>query len=87
MWFGIGFGELILVGCLAVVTVLCAVFGLRAWRWAAVALTSVAMATPLSPADPASTILLATFFCLFFAGGVRFGRTRAVADARFPAAM
>ena len=80
MWFSIGIGELILVVCLAVVTVIFSVFGLRAWRWAAVLLAGSMVAAPLSPADPASTILLATLFCLFFGGGVWFGRLRRIAD-------
>ena len=76
MWLGIG--ELILVGCLAVITLTLAVFGARPWRWAALALCGVLVASFVSPADLASTLLIAAALCLFFLGGVRLGRRRAL---------
>lgn len=78
MGFSIGIIELALVGCLAICTVTLAVLGARAWRWGAVALCGTLVASILSPADPASTLLLATACCVFFFGGTRFGRSRRV---------
>ena len=79
MWFSIGVGELCLVSALFFVAGLLALLRVPAWRWALVAGVSGTVAAIVTPADPASTILLGIVFGLFFVVGRRTRSVRSVA--------
>lgn len=81
MWFSIGAGELVLVAGLALIAAVLAILRLPIWRWAVIGTAGTSVATVLTPADPASTILIAAVFCLFFVSGLRFGRKSPIATA------
>ena len=74
MWSGMSVVEVgMITVALAAATVL-ACLRQRSWRWAAVGLTCITVATFVTPADPLSTIVISVALLLFFVGGTRFKR-------------
>jgi Sec-independent protein secretion pathway component TatC len=82
MWISVGIVELALVVLTLMGAGILAVLGKSAWRWALALFACATAAAVLSPADPVSTILLGAVLFLFFASGVRFGKSRSPAAAR-----
>ena len=78
MSFGLGGIELILVAVVFVIVAILICVGHSMWRWAAALLACASVASIVTPADPASTIVLGTLLFLFFYCGMRFERFRSV---------
>ena len=79
--FSVGIFEIGVVGMLLVAAAILALLRSKAWRWAMIGAACATVATVITPADPASTVLLGSVFLGFFVGGIRFGRERSVAVA------
>lgn len=78
MWFSVSVIEVGMIFVAFIVAAVLACLRQRSWRWAAVGLACVTVASLITPADPLSTIVFALAFLLFFVGGTRFNRAVAV---------
>lgn len=77
MWFNIGILELALIGGAAFGSLISLCMRNSAWKLAAVVALCLAMASILTPADPASTLLMGALLLMFFAGGFYFRASQA----------
>jgi Sec-independent protein secretion pathway component TatC len=78
MWFSVSVMEVGMIIMAFIVAAVLARLRQRSWRWVTVGLACVVVASLITPADPASTIVFALAFLLFFLGGTRFYRVGAV---------
>ena len=78
MWSSVSVSEVGMITVAFAAAAILACLRQRSWRWAAVGLTCITVATLVTPADPLSTIVISVALLLFFVGGTRFNRATAV---------
>ena len=74
MWSSVSVIEVGMILVALVASAVLACLRQRSWRWSAVGLACVTVATLVTPADPLSTLVIGVALLLFFVGGTRFNR-------------